>query len=242
MLSEIFRFAARLPGYVSGKKMAAEALDLSVAALLEEEQGLAFGEIHGSYAFPDFMARNMKMFSEQGVKTLYLEHFFTQQQELIDQWQDGGDAQPLLDHINRQGVYATQMWHRYWEMMKAAQQNGIRMVAIDYDGPDLMLKLDDVELRNDKWMETIAADRAQVGAEDKFIIYGGQAHFRNGLLKKSGIGTQLDIPTIIMENGDGRFGKVPGMEKRYQIHLPYAEDQDMIYGPLHKSRAPEIKL
>lgn len=241
MLSEIFRLAARLPGYASGKRMDEAEIGDAIASLLDGEQGLAFGEIHGHYAFPDFMVQNLQRFAEQGVTTLYMEHFFTQQQELLDEWQDNDNPEPLLEHMNRQGVYSTKMWHRYWGMMKAAKENGIRMVAIDYSGPELIFGRDEVQVRNGKWLETIAEDRDAKASDEKFIVYGGQAHFRNGLLKSNGVGTQLDIPTIILENAAGRFGAVPGGKKLYQAHLPDADDQDFVYGPLHKSRAPKIE-
>lgn len=208
-----------------GRKVSRTELDQFVDRKLDRHRGLAFGEIHGLYAFPLYVAERMKTFADKGVTRLYVEMIPSNRQELLDLWQDKNDASQLIDFINsRPYANATYQWHHYWLMFQAAKKAGIRVVAIDKRHvmgvhPNALMKE-----RNESWMDSIIEDQNQCGYGEKFIVFGGQDHFRSST-KLQGISWRLGIPVFQMETGLYAIKTLSKMRREYQIKIPMAENQ-----------------
>lgn len=213
-----------------------------LAYKLKDSFGLALGEIHGHYAFPDFMTRNMGFFKSHGVDTLYLEAFHTQNQHLLDAWQYGGDPDPMIDFMDAHGkAYAEDMWRRYFVMFHTAIEHKIRLVAIDgqvkdvYPGLELLGRnilwenkiVDDIKTRTD-------GDFAALG---KFLIYCGQAHVDKREGGTTSISDMLRIPGVLMEPGAYGVTSLRKDDSLIRVFIPAAADQTKVYGlPMAPSR------
>lgn len=209
---------------------------------LKDAFGLALGEIHGHYAFPDFMTRNMAFFKAEGVDTLYVETLDAGHQHLLDSWQYGGDPNPLIDFMDAHTkAYSEDMWRRYFVMFHAAIENKIRLVAIDGRVKDVYPGLELLG-RNILWENKIVGDiktrvEGSSNGVGKFLVYCGQAHVDKNEGGTTSISDMLKIPGVLMEPGAYGVTSLRKDDSLIRVFIPAAADQTKVYGlPMAPSR------
>src|SRR5438067_848595 len=57
-----------------------------VTAVCATQPGMCLSDLHGSNDGPDFLINNMAAMKQQGIETLFIEHFWQEQQDLIDEF------------------------------------------------------------------------------------------------------------------------------------------------------------
>lgn len=104
------------------------------AAFANANQGICLDDDHGNAVSPNFLAAQMSVLKAEGVTTLFVEHFWQEQQEMLNAYQQAPPGAPLpaplheavrkLDSTAGGGTAFTQL-------LAAAKQEGIRVVGLD---------------------------------------------------------------------------------------------------------------
>ncbi|HEY8190256.1 MAG TPA: hypothetical protein VIF12_06185 [Micavibrio sp.] len=216
----------KLRAAFQGKPASEEQIDSHVIDLLDRHHGLAFGEYHGVYSHPLFIARNAARFAEHGVTVAYIEILPANRQGLLYKWQYENNPKPLIDFMNkRTHAHSTGQWQHYWEMLQALNRAGVRIVAAD-TRPDKNNPIGPTYAdRNDNFVERIVEDRKNLLPGDKILVYGGRDHicyYTNG---QYGISNRLGIPGILMETGSPQIVDATAARNEHVIFLPHAAHQ-----------------
>ncbi len=111
------------------------------------ENNFIIGEMHVDLTPKKFLIENMKTLKENGFTTLFIEHLYYDEQELIDEyinqptsddkialrlkWLDDGFGRYYNIGLNSMG--GPEAWRKsnYTALINAAKENGIRVVALD---------------------------------------------------------------------------------------------------------------
>lgn len=156
----------------------------NIKNLLVKSDGLAIGEEHWTTAIPNFLIDNLPLFQEQNVKTIYTELVAAGNDKFVQNYYSNPTDEnlekirPVLqDPANKNEVL---------QLIKTAQQLGIRIVGIDQQPrpeqwDELEGKLKDHPyghmITNQYWAEQVTTDRSSK-PEGKFIVHGGSLHMR----------------------------------------------------------------
>ncbi len=214
-----------------------EEIDEFVFDLLDQSRGLAFGEIHGAYAFPRFLKARMKKFADSGVKALFVEMVPRHRQHLLDAWQNTADPKPLIDYFNaRRKANSSYQWANYWAMMKAAHEVGIRVYGIDTH-PEDDRNGRNMSVANSVWMGAIKRVIGHFGPDDKYLVFGGQGHFRYTNGGARGVSYELGIPAIQLDYGQPLLVENAVGCREHLIRIPLGDDHISFFkGPMVKHR------
>lgn len=206
------------------------------AAAVKNHKGVAVSEAwHGRYAYPLFIRDMMPVWALMNVTRFYTEMVPSSKQNLLDAWQDGGDEKGIVDYFDAEFEgYSRKMWAHYWLMLQAARENGIRVVGID--NPEIKTgygPVFDAPFKTMHWESTILKDQKNVGPDEKFVVYGGELHLidKGGALQ--GIHQRLEIPRILMQQGNYSIASHPLDRKpSFVVQIPDVSYQD----PVSKTR------
>lgn len=201
------------------------------ARLLQHNNGIAVGEVHGDYAHARFMKALLPKAAAMGVRHMYVEMFRQSRQDMLDRWQDDGDPQDLMAHINRQRFgYSTYNWVHYWDVLEVARQSGIRVTTIEPDEipaprhPGLIMMT-----RNIAWQKRI--DQSQMEAPGKYILYCGQGHLEaRECGGRSTMQAMMNISGIFLKRGLPGFMPAMRTPDLHHCWVPKAPDQTPISG------------
>lgn len=139
---------------------------------------IAFGETHGIYSHADFVAAFMPYARAADADRLYVEMFHERNQRYIDQFQDDGDPSGLIWLMNNSPSYSDKMWVHFFEVLKAARDNGLRIVTVEPDRHTLHSVFPGMEIfyKNLRWENAIRADQKKKKSERPFVLYCGAWH------------------------------------------------------------------
>ncbi len=101
--------------------------------LLNQYQGFCIGEYHSDYAPKDFLIDHMSYLKEKGVKVLFMEQFYDHLQQDLDDYFNGLPLSPRL----MQNVTNASFSYGYLEIVKAARDHQIRVIAIDTESANI---------------------------------------------------------------------------------------------------------
>lgn len=230
-----YLYAKTSKGYPAGE----DQINEFVLDLLERSPGLAFGEIHGAYAFPRFLRDRMSEFADRGVRALFVEMVPRRKQSLLDEWQTNGNPKPLIDYFNsRHKANSSYQWQNYWEMLEAARVADIRVYGIntmpedDNDG-----QINRMGISNAIWLNAIKRVIAHFQPGDKYIVFGGQGHFRYTCNGVQGVSYELGIPSVQMDYGKPLLVQQAVTPQEHLIRLPLGPDHISFFnGPVVKHR------
>lgn len=217
----------------------------ALSGILGRKGALALGEVHGDYAFADFVTDFIPHAAKAGATRLYVEMFRREHQPLIDAWQDGGREDAIVGHIDsRTMAYSQNMWVHYWQVLQAASKNGIRVVAIEPDEVYSPYPGMEMLARNIEWQKNIDADQKSDGAGAPYLLYCGLGHLSRRICKGSSpIDEMMDIPGVTMKHGRvGACSLAHGFVKAarsFNLFVPRAANQTPIF-PL--KMAPSMKI
>jgi hypothetical protein len=213
-------------------------IDSCLESLITDHEGVGIGEYHGAYAYPDFIATRAGFFASLGVSQFITEIIPRAQQHKINQWQDEGNARPLIDFINtRKKANSSYQFQRYWEMFQALHAANIRIhgaaMTPDVETPFSMSRA------NSEFMMAARSARARLGRDEKLMLYGGRGHFRmrDG---EPGVSTELGIPALHLEEGAYALSRGVLSPMQHIAMIPRAADQISYFrGPVTKHRMVE---
>ena len=104
--------------------------------LIKENDGIFLGEGDGTNLYKNLshkehMVNNMKFFSEQEVKVLYLGFISYEQNSLLDRFYNNeqGSEKELSEYLVKRWGDSSALG--YMRIIKAAKENGIKAYAID---------------------------------------------------------------------------------------------------------------
>lgn len=200
------------------------------AAAVKNHRGVAISEDwHGRYAYPLMMKEMMPIWAQMNVTRFYTEMVPAAKQPLLDTWQDKNDDTAITDYFDTQFQgYSQKMWAYYWLMLQAAHESGIRVIGIDK--PEIVSGYGanfDAPFKTMHWEKIVTEDRQTAKIDEKFIVYGGEAHLRDmgGALK--GIHQHLDIPRILMQQGAYSIASHPfDKNPSFVVRIPPVVAQD----------------
>lgn len=202
------------------------------AAAVKNHRGVAISEDwHGRYAYPLMMTDMMPMWAQMNVTRFYTEMVPASKQALLDAWQDKGNETAITDYFDTQFQgYSKKMWAHYWLMLQTAHENGMRVIGLDR--PEIASgygAIFDAPFKTMFWEKVVSEDQRTARADEKFIVYGGEAHLtdKGGALR--GIHQHLDIPRILMQQGPYSIASHP-LDKRpsFVVRIPPATGQDTL--------------
>ena len=205
-------------------------------AAVKNHKGVAVAEEwHGRYSFPLFIAEMMPEWARLNVTRFYTEMVPASKQGLLNAWQDEGHEKGITDYFDAEfHGYSKKMWAHYWLMQQAAHDNNIRIVGLDKPeiksgyGPGF-----DAPFKTMHWESVILKDQENVAPDERYVVYGGEAHLidKGGALM--GIHQRLGIPRILMQEGPCSIASHP-LDKKpsFVVKIPAVSHQD----PVAKTR------
>ncbi len=189
--------------------------------LINNNRGVAFGEVHTQDETTKLMTRNMAAAKKAGVDTIYLEWdddfekinslSVKQLDELAKngrvKTEEGGmlrlmTAKELARHYGVERADDSQ--RESIKMLAEAKRHGIRVVNVDARLVGQEHAQNDSGVRvastNVEWAAEIEKDRKKTDPEGKgkFLVYGGAAHFANGY-NLGVVDERLGIPALAFD-------------------------------------------
>jgi len=119
---------------------------------------VSFGETHGVYSHADSVERFIPYAAAKGADRLYVEFFHRRNQHYIDQWQDHNDPSGLVWLMNVSPSFSEHMWAHFFKVLKAAKDNGMRVITMQPDTLDSVYPGMEIFYRNMMFENVIRAD------------------------------------------------------------------------------------
>lgn len=184
-----------------------------ISSIFKEHQGLCIGEIHSESSPKKFLIDHMKELKKEGVTTLFMEHlFYDSMQGTLDEYfqlPPGSKMPPKLeiflnDLSKRQRN--THNKYNFTEVVRAAKEAGIRVVAIDTTvsylcGTNERDGVHDSKKRYEAMNFTAAAIIQKERGDGKFVALMGSAHVgtTEGV---PGVGNIMGCPNMVIEDAE----------------------------------------
>lgn len=208
-----------------------DAIISKVKRLLGEYAGVFLGEIHHKSGTLDWLKSHMQELKDAGVTRLYIEHVAAEKQEYLDNYM--ANIPGAREALRHNGLIVGFRDESYMEVLDAAKEAGIKLVAIDHDNMAQAQQkgLEDIgynfegssyrtRISNPFWKKIIKGDFADATPGEKYIVWGGMKHSN----RVNGIDKMLGIPSIDLVDGlslllRGNLGTtVPEPEDRTKLH------------------------
>ena len=176
--------------YTPGARSSLTALDSAasesdfIKTLYQQRSGLVIGEIHSHESSKVFLIKHMKLLQKQGVKTLYVEHVFTDlHQAHLDTFHNTSkmptSLQQYMNFQDRNHMYGYQGPNTFTNVFKAANKYGIRIRALDCTASYHLKGISESRARYTMFSyfahHVINADQATTGAH-KWVALMGNGH------------------------------------------------------------------
>ncbi|TCV99823.1 membrane-targeted effector domain-containing toxin [Biostraticola tofi] len=154
-----------------------------IEELYSKTDGIVIGEYHSSVASKKFLIENMATFYDQGVRTLYLEHFQSDmhQADLDSYFETGCMPKKLRNFViklDREQYTDPLKKYNFLETLKAAQKEKIRPVAIDsfisYYDPAMRMVYNRIRVMN--YYAHLVISENQIKNPKKWISLVGSSH------------------------------------------------------------------
>lgn len=162
--------------------------DHFVAELLQRHDGVFLGELHNHPELRQATAKLLPYFKAHGVQTLSVEL----PQNIVDEMKVIADRDQLKRHWPR----ASDQMHGYFEVVKAAQRMGIRVIGHETKWPKMLEEALRSEQKDEgvvsagrslwagseagmKLRDDFAASHIRANRKGKFLVLGGWNHSGN---------------------------------------------------------------
>ncbi|MGB3124046.1 MAG: membrane-targeted effector domain-containing toxin [Pseudomonas sp.] len=149
-----------------------------------QKLGLVVGEGHSAQSSKRLLIDSMKQLKKHGVKTLYMEHLFTDlHQEALDTFHSSLKMPPILENylgnLDRGHMLDYRGPYTFTQVLKAANKHGIRIRALDCTASYHVKGINDLDARlqlfNYFANEVIKADQLVQGPH-KWVAFMGSMH------------------------------------------------------------------
>jgi uncharacterized iron-regulated protein len=186
-----------IPSIPSNNGIVSISEDVLLTNLINVNPGVFMGDSHTEFNCSEFMASKMNLLSRRGVGLFFMEMFGSSAQPLLNRYFEKGDnLNALVSYLKERGWDKRPgMAEKYCEIVKAAKENGIRIIGIDNDA----YGRGRLEESNPHWVSVINKYTEKKGT--KYIIFGGGGHSANYSLNK-GVDYLLGIPSVDLNTGE----------------------------------------
>ena len=199
---------SKIDGTLDDEGNADSALNILLSG---DKKGFLLGETHADVDSKEFLMKNMASLKSKGVTTIYMEHFKTDYQSLLNQYLSAGNQEPMPPGLDA-FIAAMDAKHNLTNkdynvrsIVVAAKNVGMRIVGID----DIQAKGGQgnaaeqrVKKMNFLANKTITDDDR--GDNGKFVALTGAAHNKEHTGKDKsvpGLSQTLDVPALIIKDG-----------------------------------------
>ncbi|MCE5294783.1 MAG: membrane-targeted effector domain-containing toxin [Chlamydiales bacterium] len=190
-------------------------------ALLDEHDGIIFGENHKDNAARKYLVENMAEMKEKGVDTLFFEHicYDTFQTYLDAYFESESDelTEPLKQFIANIEQPGSPKEYCFKDVIVAAKKANIRIVAIDTSvsyscGVDRKLGVVNSEERNIA-MNYVATKIIEREKKGKYIALMGSSHVASRYANIPGVAELLHQPSVVMETSRDENQTAPKIQR-----------------------------
>lgn len=185
-----------------------------ISQLLHTNAGISLGESHVDLSPKKFLIENMKEFKQNGVQTIFFEHLCSElHQGELDEYMKSPPGAPMpiglalylhaLDEGHMMLSNGTPNFldlktrYNYTEVVKAAKQEGIRVVAIDTDATYSIDADSDTRIKIMNYQAKKIIDNNKDSS--KWICFVGSAHI-NTYHKIPGMSELTGTPSLVIED------------------------------------------
>lgn len=194
--------------------------------------GVFIGDLHGYFNCPEFLTDNMSKFKKAGLNKIFMEMFRAEDKEILNRYYNNkASDDELIAYLKDGWEKKPGTAKRYFEVVKAAKANGIRVYGIDEPKKDFFEKPIEQRLQrsNPFWKRQILKNSTP---KDKYIVFGGAGHSAN-YPRDKGVNVLLgNIPAVDFDRsktGKAYVEKGDGKDSDYKIYLPRAKGQPLLY-------------
>ncbi len=187
---------------------------------LTGKESLFVGEEHGNTASANILKELSPQFKTQNVKFMFLEQFYQDSQDIIDQFSKNKKREPLLKYLTDNGWAkgdATEQQNAYMnaliDLIDESKKNGIKVIGIDdrnHSAPNQR------HLANTSWAQYI---QSLTKDGEKFVILAGNAHSADYQMNK-GVDALLKIPSVDLNDQKSVLSPDPNQKQNSFISAP----------------------
>lgn len=194
------------------------------SALLENNRGMMFGDVHGDVSIPRYLAGQMPSLKQQGVEVLFIEMFQSKDQAVLDQFMQDGDKAKLAAYLEENNWNKGPGWiDAVVDMADSARRAGIKLVGLDIENTGGTR----LETSNPHWASVVNQTMEGEPDSSKYVIYGGRGHSADYSMNR-GVDTMLGIPSVdfnnpVIDSVDLAPGQI--------IRNPDANSSDFLFAP-----------
>lgn len=208
-----------IPSIASNNGIVTMPIDNLIQMLLRVNHGVFFGDSHGDFNCSEFLVSKMVLFKKQGVTLFFMEMFGSDAQPMLDRYFKYGDNEKdLVLYLDKGGwEKSTGMAKKYVEIVKAARQQGIKVIGLDDDSEGAS-RLEDSNLH---WTKVV---NQYASKGKKYVVFAGFGHSSVFPLNK-GIDFRLGIPSMDFETGSAKVFLGDGKYNNFRIVLEKSPHQ-----------------
>ena len=209
-----------IPSLPSDKGKVSVSNDDLLRTLLNVNPGVFIGDSHTDFNCSEFMTSKMAFLKQQGVTLFFMEMFGSEAQPKLDRYFEKGDnGEELVSYLQKRGWEKRPgMAKKYFEIVRAARENGIKIIGIDNNAAGK----NRLEKSNPHWVKVISNYTSN--NHTKYVVFGGQGHSSNYLFNK-GVDFRLGIPSIDLETGTPQILLGDGRDSDFSIILEESPNQ-----------------
>jgi ankyrin repeat protein len=179
------------------------------AAICPTQPGMCLSDLHGNADSKDFLVNNMAALKQNGVDTLFIEHFWQEQQGLLDEYL-GSPANTPLPPALETAVNKLEAKDSFKRMLAAAKQAQVRIVGLD--SFDAKVPQDGDARNLDQRAARFNAIAAEVVNREKgagkFLLMAGEEHINTHFSGAPGLAQLLGVPGFKTATG-GKLERFP---------------------------------
>jgi hypothetical protein len=184
--------------------------------LSPDKQGFLLGENHKEEDTKQFLVKSMTSLKWKGVNTLYIEHFRTEYQDILNHYFSANYKDAMPEPLKRYIMRSDERWglkdkaNNLMKVVLSAKQAGIKLVGVD----DMQAKgtLGDPEARARKMNYLVNKivtndERHDAG---KYVVFTGAAHnieFPGEGKPVPGLSQLLDVPALVISDSKLRVDR-----------------------------------
>jgi ankyrin repeat protein len=180
-----------------------------VNAICNTQPGMCLSDLHGNADSKNFLADNMAALKQNGVNTLFIEHFWQEQQGLLDEYLGSPPDTPLPPALET-AITKLEAPDSFRRMLAEAKQHQVRIVGLD--SFDAKVPQDGDARNPDQRAARFNAIAAEVVNREKgagkFVLMAGEDHINTHFSGAPGLAQLLGVPGVKTAPG-GKLERLP---------------------------------
>jgi ankyrin repeat protein len=161
----------------------------------DNQPGMCLGDLHGNSDSKDFLVNNMPQLKQAGVDTLFIEHFWQEHQQLLDDYVNGPANAPIPPPLEA-AINKMESPASFQNMLVAANQHKMRIVGLDSFDAKVPQKGDprNPDHRAARFNAVAAEVVNREKGNGKFLLMAGEDHINTHFSGVPGLAQILKVP------------------------------------------------